>query len=138
MIFAALIAYVSITGIITYTVHTAIVGAIDTAQRLFENRYKLAVMSREAKPAVLNPCPLCEGSGSFKNDSDDTKSFYVECQVCGCFTYAYLGNDGDEYALADWNRGIVYLPDPEEKEPEEKPEEKPGLEARSASNDAPI
>lgn len=110
MTFAAALAYISITAIITYTIHSAIISIIDTVKILLENRYKLAKKSRKSKPRVLDTCPLCEDLGVFKNDIADNIGFYVECRVCGCFTW---GSDGDESALADWNRGIVYLPDPE-------------------------
>ena len=121
----AALAYVLITGLVTYTVHTAIVGAIDTAQKFLENRHEIAKLahklerrSRKPKPQVLETCPLCEDLGVFKQYPRDELVFYVKCLGRGCATFASPGHFGDETALKDWNRGIVYLPDPE---PEEKP-----------------
>ena len=125
MNFQASIAYIIITVIIAYAILKAIDGIRDTVEKLSENRHEIAQMShelerksRKAKPPVLETCPLCEDFGVFKQDSKDELVFYVECRGCGCFTYEYPGNSGDKSALKDWNRGIVYLPDPE---PEDKP-----------------
>ena len=119
------VAYIIITVIIAYAILKAIDGIRDTVEKLAEKRHEIAKLahklerrSRKPKPQVLETCPLCEDLGVFKQYPRDELVFYVKCLGCGCATFAYPGHFGDETALKDWNRGIVYLPDPE---PEEKP-----------------
>lgn len=74
---------------------------------------ELKIRYRPTKPP-LQPCRLCGGQSVFVTlDRETPYYFFVMCRVCRCETWKYKGGDGDEYALEDWNRGIVYLPEPE-------------------------